>query len=160
MVVVVVSINIKPGPVVLGLPRPEFARHAITSITNTKTAPTGLILGSSELTLGALQALRALGLEWPRDISVVGYHDPAWFELAERGITTVRLPVEEIALTATSLVLSRLDAPQLDEPSNGQSNDVLFTPNLVLRNSTAPLGTYIARSRRASAPNAMKSTAR
>lgn len=132
--------NIEPGPVVLGLPRPEFARHAITSIMNTRTRPTGVVFGSSELTLGALQALRALGLEWPRDVSLVGYHDPPWFELAERGITTVRLPVEEIALTATSLALSKLDASEQTEPSDAQDNDVQFAPMLVLRNSTAPLG--------------------
>jgi LacI family transcriptional regulator len=132
--------DIEPGPILLGAPRTEFARHSITSIMNAKARPTGLILGSSELTLGALQALRALGLEWPRDISVVGYHDPAWFELAERGITTVGLPVEEIALTAASLVLLKLDVGQSDEPSDGLSNDVQFTPNLVLRSSTAPTG--------------------
>lgn len=131
--------NIEPGPILLGSPRAEFARRAITSMMSGKARPTGLVLGSSELTLGALQALRALGFEWPRDISVVGYHDPAWFELAERGITTVRLPVEEIALTATSLVLSKLDAGQSDEPSDGLSNEVQFTPNLVLRSSTARL---------------------
>jgi LacI family transcriptional regulator len=93
------------------------------------------------LTLGAMLALRALGLEWPRDVSVVGYHDPAWFELAERGITTVRLPVEGIALTATSLVLSKHDAHRPDEQSEPEplSTDVQFTPNLVLRSSTAAL---------------------
>jgi LacI family transcriptional regulator len=128
--------EIKAGPVMLGPPRPEFARHAVTSIMTAKNRPTGIIFGSSELTLGAMLALRALGLEWPRDVSVVGYHDPAWFELAERGITTVRLPVEGVALTATSLVLSRHDAHRLDEPSEPLPTDVQFTPNLVLRNST------------------------
>ncbi len=129
--------EIEGGQVVLGPPRPEFARHAITSLMTAKNRPTGLIFGSSELTLGAMQALRALGLEWPRDVSVVGYHDPAWFELAERGITTVRLPVQGIALTATSLVLSRQDVHRLDEQSEPLPADVKFTPHLVLRNSTA-----------------------
>jgi LacI family transcriptional regulator len=133
--------KIEAGPVMLGPPRPEFARHAVTSLMTAKNRPTGIIFGSSELTLGAMLALRALGLEWPRDVSVVGYHDPAWFELAERGITTVRLPVEGIALTATSLVLSKHDAHRPDEQSEPEplSTDVQFTPNLVLRSSTAAL---------------------
>jgi LacI family transcriptional regulator len=127
--------GLEPTAVALGTPRPEFARHAVTSMMSAKQRPTGLVLGSAELTLGTLQALRTLRLEWPRDISIVGFHDPAWFELAPAGITTVRLPVQEIAATATSVLLSRTVENETDEnvPVN-----VEFSPTLALRGSTAP----------------------
>jgi LacI family transcriptional regulator len=129
--------NLKPAAIALGTPRPDFARYAVTSLMAGKERPTALVFGSAELTLGALQALRALKLEWPRDVSIVGYHDPAWFELTGGGITTVRLPVREIAAAAASVLLScALGTPgaaDSDTPAN-----VEFTPTLALRGSTAP----------------------
>lgn len=130
--------SLTPAAVWLGSPRPEFARHAVTSMMSTKNRPTGLILGSAELTLGALQALRAMRLNWPRDVSVVGYHDPAWFELAEGGITTVRLPVEEIATSAASLLLSHAQSHNADTSAPSTPTEVRFAPSLVLRGSTGP----------------------
>jgi LacI family transcriptional regulator len=130
--------GLKPAAVALGAPRPEFARHAVTSMMSVRNRPTGLVLGSAELTLGALQALRALHLDWPRDVSVVGYHDPAWFELAVGGITTVRLPVQDIASTATSVLLSRALGNHPDGEHDDQSANIEFAPTLILRGSTAP----------------------
>jgi len=130
--------GLKPVAVALGAPRPEFARHAVTTMMSARNRPTGLILGSAELTLGALQALRALRLDWPRDVSVVGYHDPAWFELAVGGITTVRLPVQDIAATATSVLLSRPLENHPNEDRAEHATNIEFAPTLVLRGSTAP----------------------
>lgn len=130
------SRRLKPANISLGPPRPEFARYAVTSIMSAKNRPTGLILGSAELTLGALQALRTLGLDWPGDVSVVGYHDPAWFELAEGGITTVRLPVKDIATTATTVLLSQLADRQKERHGEASDSRIQFEPALVLRGST------------------------
>lgn len=140
--------GLKPAAIALGAPRPEFARYAVTSMMNAKNRPTALVFGSAELTLGALQALRALRLEWPRDVSIVGYHDPAWFELTAAGITTVRLPVQEIAATATSVLLSHaLGKPAETDHGNGEAGEdvdtpgpanIEFIPTLALRGSTAP----------------------
>jgi len=130
--------GLEPAAIALGAPRPEFARHAVTSMMAAKDRPTGLVFGSAELTLGALQALRSLRLEWPRDVSVVGYHDPAWFELAAGGITTVRLPVQDIAATATSVLLSRAFEKSLHDEDPDAPVNVEFAPTLALRGSTAP----------------------
>lgn len=125
--------------IALGPPRPDFARTSI-SVTMANPAasrPTALVLGSAELTLGALQGLRSANIEWPRDISVVGYHDPAWFELVGAGITTVRLPVQDVAQTASRVLLS-----QLDEGGAHHAREhtvIRLNPALMLRGSTAPI---------------------
>lgn len=131
--------GLEPAAVALGSPRPEFARHVVTSIMASKDRPTGLVFGSAELTLGALQALRTLELEWPRDVSIVGYHDPAWFELAAGGITTVQLPVQDIAATATSVLLSAITSSGSEGRPEDDKVDVEFAPTLALRGSTAPV---------------------
>jgi LacI family transcriptional regulator len=129
--------QVPAADIALGLPRPQFARHAIASMMARKDRPTGLVLGSAELTLGALQGLRAAGLEWPRDVSIVGYHDPAWFELVGPGITTVRLPVQDIALTATNVLLARIKDGKESAGPISEPIVVRFGPSLILRGSTA-----------------------
>lgn len=130
--------DLAPAFVALGVPRPEFARHAIASMMALKQRPTALLLGSPELTLGALQALRAAHIEWPTDISIVGYHDPAWFELVQNGITTLRLPIEQIAATATSALLAGIHKSSHEESGVPIAVPVRLTPTLILRGSTAP----------------------
>ena len=128
--------NIKPTEIALGPPRPDFARHSVALMMARKDRPTGLVFGSSELTLGALQGLRARNLEWPRDVSIVGYHDPAWFELLGAGITTVRLPVQEIAQTAAHVLLNRIHNEKGAQAATARHTALRFSPTLVLRGST------------------------
>lgn len=120
----------------LGPPRPEFAQHAVTALLGGGTRPTGLVMGSSSLTIGALEALRAMRLRWPDDISVVGYGDPVWFKLIGDGLTTVQLPVHEMGRYATSLLLRRFEGQSIG-PSSAQAQASRFAPALVVRGSTA-----------------------
>lgn len=128
--------KIAPVEIALGPPRPDFARHAVALMMARKDRPTGLVFGSSELTLGALQGLKAKNLEWPRDVSIVGYHDPAWFELVGAGITTVRVPVQEIAQAATRVLLNRINNEDGAPSGTGRHTAMRFSPTLVLRGST------------------------
>ncbi len=124
--------------IALGLPRPDFARQIVTSWMTQLDCPTALVLGSSELTLGALKGLRAAGRRWPHDVSIVGHGDPAWFELADGGITTISLPVSELALAAANMMLDALAEP--GRPHTQSERDVsTFSPSLTVRGSTAPL---------------------
>ena len=139
--------KVTPVEIALGPPRPDFARHAVSTMIARKDRPTGLVFGSSELTLGALQGLRSMNLEWPRDISIVGYHDPPWFELVGTGITTVRLPVQDIAQTATRVLLNGIKNEIA--PSATRHEALRFSPTLVLRGSTATMSSSNDRSRKA-----------
>ena len=125
--------GVRAAEVALGAPRPEFARQAVARMMGGAYRPTALVMGSSELTLGALQGLRSAGLRWPHDISIVGYGDPAWFELAEGGITTVGLPVDEVALAAAEQVLAGSAEPRPRAVTR------CFAPKLLLRASTRDL---------------------
>lgn len=138
---VMIEHGLDPGRVALGHPRPEFSHHAVHTLMGGAAAPTALVMGSSSLTIGALKALRSLRLDIPGDVSIVGYGDPVWFELLEPGLTTVRLPVQEMGQYVTSLLLSRL-APGVrpEAPGSATRRASRFAPSLVLRGSTRPLG--------------------
>lgn len=120
----------------LGPPRPEFARQAISLMLRLKTRPTGLVLGSSELTLGALQGLQAGGIQYPQQISIVGYGDPPWFSLVGSGITTVSLPVADVAAMASGLVLNDMHDTDTGQESLTTVSVSSIRPALVLRGST------------------------
>lgn len=127
--------GLDPPITALGAPRPEFARHAVTKMLQSNAGLTGLVLGSSELTLGALQALQAMGARLPDDISLVGYGDPAWFSLVGGGLTTVSLPISEIASIAVHLMISQL-TDDGSRTARGKGDAHSVEPTLVLREST------------------------
>ncbi|TBW34875.1 LacI family DNA-binding transcriptional regulator [Siculibacillus lacustris] len=70
-------------------------------------ASNGLIL------LGVVKASKAMGLEMPRDLSVVGFDNETWTDLVGAGITVIEQPVAEIGRTAMALLFERLACPHL-----------------------------------------------
>lgn len=85
---------------------------------------------SDPMAAGALQALRRTGRRIPDDVAVVGFGDAHFAKRLDPPLTTVRQPVEELAVQATSALLADMagHAP-------GDGNPVLPT-ELVVRMST------------------------
>lgn len=123
--------------ITFGPPRPEFGRAAMEKIMQLKQRPTAFVLGSSQLTLGALQAVRDFSLTVPQDISIVGYGDPPWFELSAPPITTVNLPVEALSQKAAAELFNLIKGYSL----NGKEpySQTIFSPTLKIRQSTERL---------------------
>lgn len=121
----------------LGAPRPAVGRQAVRRLMQCKTRPTALILGSSELTMGALEALAETGVRWPDDVSVVGYGDPGWYVLIGRGITTIRLPIGAIA-DATAERVTRIATGTSKREDASDRAVERFATTLVVRGSTSP----------------------
>jgi DNA-binding LacI/PurR family transcriptional regulator len=123
--------------VVLGSPRASFGLEAAVHLTQKKEPVTALVLGSSQLTLGALRAFQQLQLIAPTDLSVVGYSDPEWVRIWGPGLTTIGLPVEDIAASAAQLLLRTMTGPASIAPTS--RGGVFFQPHLIERGSTAAI---------------------
>jgi LacI family transcriptional regulator len=121
--------------VMTGPPRPEFGQAAIRTLWSRPDPPSALVLGSSQLTLGAMLNLAERGLACPRDVSLVGYGDPPWFALMTAPVTTIGLPVTELSKAALSILLANMRRPpgSAEPPPSSQT----FPPMLVTRGSTA-----------------------
>lgn len=123
----------------LGPPGPRHGYETAIELLNGPRRPTAIVLGSALFTIGTLQAIRETGLEVPRDISLIGYDDPDWFRVWGAGITTVALPIREMAMTAASLVGgSSLDPALQPDVSNIEGTPfkkVSFPVSLILRGS-------------------------
>jgi len=93
---------------------------------------TGIICASDPLALGAIRAVRRLGLRVPEDVSIVGYDDSALMMCTDPPLTTIRQPIEAMGRAAVKLLSSQI------EGTVATPERLLFEPELVVRGSTAP----------------------
>lgn len=94
--------------------------------------PTALFAHNDLMAVGALDALRELGLRCPEDVSVVGYNDAPLSDHLDPPLTTVRLPSYELGKHSARLLLSAI------EGDASESVRTMLAPELVLRESTRP----------------------
>jgi DNA-binding LacI/PurR family transcriptional regulator len=126
-----IGLEIVPG----SAERSLFSLEGGQAVTNrlVKKGITGIICASDVLALGAIRAVRRLGLAVPEDISVVGFDDSAFMNCTNPPLTTVRQPIEAIGRAAVTLLANQIErAPVTAE-------ELLFEPELVVRGSTARL---------------------
>jgi LacI family transcriptional regulator, repressor for deo operon, udp, cdd, tsx, nupC, and nupG len=93
---------------------------------------TGLICASDVLALGSIRAARRLGLDVPRDVSVVGFDDSALMTCTDPPLTTVRQPIETMGQAAVDVLVNQIEGTSV------QRDELLFEPELVVRGSTGP----------------------
>ena len=86
------------------------------------------------MALGALLALRELGLRVPEDVSLVSFDDPSWAQLLEPALTTIAQPTYELGSSAAEMLIDRVVGRYVDAPRR-----IVVEPSLVVRRSVAPL---------------------
>jgi LacI family transcriptional regulator len=82
---------------------------AARAIAAARPRATAMVTAGFEISNGALDACLELGLSFPGDIAFVGYGDPASYRWLAGGITTVSLPVEDLARAAIRLAMGAGD---------------------------------------------------
>ena len=94
--------------------------------------PTAVFASSDLQALGVYEAARMLGLSIPDDLSVVGYDDLQIAQWVGPALTTIRVPLSDMAKQATDLVLRLRDEPAL------AFTRLDVATSLVVRGSSAP----------------------
>ena len=67
-----------------------------------------------EEALDALQALRSMGLDVPRDVLLAGFDDAAESRRCMPQLTTIHIHTQIMAYTAVQLLRVRIEEPELD----------------------------------------------
>ena len=85
----------------------EQAEQAATEILLGPDPPTAIFSGQNYFTIGAVKALRSLGLQ--HEVALIGFDDFALADLLDPAVTVVAHDPAEIGRTAAELLFRRLD---------------------------------------------------
>ena len=108
----------------------RMGHDSALALLDGESAMTALICGGFEISNGALDACLERGLRFPDDLAFVGYGDPAAYRWIAGGITTIRLPVVEMAIAAVRSLTS------IPEQTSEVQTSQIFPATLVPRRST------------------------
>ena len=93
---------------------------------------TGVIASTDLIAVGVLRALKQMGIDCPRDMSVVGFNDVQFAEDFSPPLSTIRVPTTEMGMQAAQLLLDALSGTV-------QSAETIMLPvTLIMRGSTGP----------------------
>jgi DNA-binding LacI/PurR family transcriptional regulator len=92
--------------------------------------PTGFVCASDTLAMGVLHMLADRGLVPGRDVAVVGFDDSQVAQVVPNGLTSVRQPLEEVAVEIVRALEGLLTHPPV------RSGGVLLGPELIVRGSS------------------------
>lgn len=124
------GIAMRDALTITAAPSFHMGQDSVSALLDGKEEMTALVCGGFEISNGALDACLARGLRFPNDLAFVGYGDPASYRWIAGGITTIQLPVVEMAAGAGHKITENL--LQTHNPRAPQ----MFSATFVTRRST------------------------
>lgn len=113
----------------------EFGHAAMARILSLRQRPTGVVTAGARISAGAYACAREHGIGIPAELSFIGFSDAPAQRWWGDGLTTIGLPVEDIATAAMDCLMRRAD-------KRGQAPEqpmlVMHRPTLIQRASTGP----------------------
>ena len=104
---------------------------ALEAIMALPERPTAIIASTDVLAIGALHAACRMGLDVPGEISIVGFDDLPMAEYTTPSLTTVRMPIAEMAAAG---VKAAVDGGEDREATTLQ----ILRPTVIVRESSGP----------------------
>ncbi|MDI4636368.1 MULTISPECIES: LacI family DNA-binding transcriptional regulator [Halomonadaceae] len=125
------GLQVPEAAVIEGSWQESSGRIAVDTLRQRNLHFTALAVGNDDMAIGAMMRLQALGLNVPRDVSLVGFDDEVYAHYVTPGLTSVHVPVDRMAQAASGRLLSLA----YDEPWEGER---CFATHLVERGTVAP----------------------
>ncbi len=101
-----------------------------SSVLFDEAQPTGFVCASDTLAMGVLHTLADRGLVAGRDAAVVGFDDSQVAQVVPPGLTSVRQPLEEVAVEIVRALEGLLTHPAT------RTGGVLLSPELIVRGTS------------------------
>lgn len=112
---------------------PDCFSSSLVQLMRYSDRPTALFVWSDDDAFAAMKALTEVGLQVPRDVSVVGFDSCQACDRVTPALTSVRQPIGEMARLATQLLVEIVREERFAGP-----HQIVFPPRLDVRDSTGP----------------------
>ena len=109
------------------------AYEKIDSLFKKNSSITALFCCNDQMAYGAIRRLKELGISCPSDISVVGFDDDPWSATLHPPLTTIQVPVYELAKSAVQGLMGDLQSE--DPKTLPARRPVLLPVRLIERHS-------------------------
>jgi len=123
--------GIKPDSALVRLG--DFKQHSghrlAQEFIRMRPRPTALFVANNLMTIGAVMALKEMGVAIPGEMAVVGFDDMEWASILTPRLTAVAQPAHMLGTSAAQLFLQRLEHP--DRPQQ----EIILKTRLVIRES-------------------------
>lgn len=126
------SLPIYPEYIVPGDFRFQGGQEAMSGLLACTPPPSAVFVFNDMMAIGAMTAIRKAGLSIPGELSIVGFDDIELASAITPSLTTVAQPINEIARTATDLLIQRLKGKRAEA-----NQRITLKAKLVQRESTA-----------------------
>lgn len=90
-----------------------------------------VLVVNGALTLQVARSMKRLGLNWGRQMGLLGFDELVWAELAGEGITTLKQPTWQIGYSALEQVIRRIDG------DTAPPQEQVYSGELIIRGSTS-----------------------
>jgi LacI family transcriptional regulator len=107
---------------------PELPASAVDAIARREVST--IVCVNDLVAIGALSAIKSLGMNVPEDVSVIGFDDMQWSRWPLISLTTVRQPLDTLGERAVDLLIERITTP------GGALSTEVLPVELVVREST------------------------
>ncbi|AZR73380.1 hypothetical protein BBF96_08285 [Anoxybacter fermentans] len=108
------------------------AYDATIALLSNPPLPTAIFASDDLKAVGACKAIKQAGLKVPDDISIVGHNDYEMASINEPELTTIRVPIYELGLKATKLLIDVINGKKV-EP------EIILPTQLIKRKSVRSL---------------------
>lgn len=106
----------------------ELSSTVMEAIASKKA--TALFCASDLIAVGVMRYARQIGILVPDELSIVGFDDIPWAEYCTPSLTTIEMPVDEMANEAVDAVIRKI------EGESDSNRRVVFGVSLIEREST------------------------
>lgn len=112
----------------------EAGYHGAVELLHSDPRPTAIFCANNLMTLGALHAIRDLGLNCPDDIGILGFDDHLWADIFNPPLSVVSQPTFELGVNAAQILCKQI--------AEGTCEDIPHRINLetklIVRGSCSP----------------------
>jgi DNA-binding LacI/PurR family transcriptional regulator len=138
-----IGLEVASEMVVVGDHTMAGGMRALGELMRLRVPPTAVFCSNDVSAIGVMREAYDLGINVPRDLSIVGFDDIRLSEFITPPLTTVQMSQTELARIAFQALMNDV----ADEETNEGRKDYRLTTNLILRRSTALAGSDHGRAR-------------